>query len=206
MRTTRLGAITLKSLWSNQEEHGGNRKSAVEIFVRSGCRVRGPERIGARIKRLRGRWGRERRWRRLEELRRWSLQGSSTTESLVPCIIDPDSFAALSSDLFAAVFRSVSFFLETPPVGLLPPPEIVLPACLPTYLPTDSRSNHLPTTSSRVWQKKPWMLGPARGRDRSIDCKLTREMVGGDPATIPDSVLWLARASFCTSFGKSHSN
>lgn len=81
-----------------------------------------------------------------------------------------------------------------------------LPAYLPTYLPTDSRSNHLPTTSSRVWQKKPWMLGPARGRDRSIDCKLTREMVGGDPATIPDSVLWLARASFCTSFGKSHSN
>lgn len=150
MRTTRLGAITLKSLWSNQEEHGGNRKSAVEIFVRSGCRVRGPERIGARIKRLRGRWGRERRWRRLEELRRWSLQGSSTTESLVPCIIDPDSFAALSSDLFAAVFRSVSFFLETPPVGLLPPPEIVLPACLPTYLPT-----YLPTLALTTFQPPP---------------------------------------------------
>lgn len=65
------------------------KKAPSEIRAWSGCRFHVSEfaapRIGARLKRLRdgrGRW---------KQLRRWSLQGSSTTESLVPCIIDPDS-------------------------------------------------------------------------------------------------------------------
>ena len=89
-------------------------------------------------------------------------KGVSTTESLVPCIIDPDSLWLPSPRTSsAAVFRSVSFLLrDSPPVGLLPPRrEYRVPAYLyqpESYLPTrDSPSNHLRTTSPRVGCKKP---------------------------------------------------
>lgn len=108
----------------------------------------------------------------------------------------------LLGPLRAAVFRSVSFLLRgSPPVGLSPhhtasvsgpclPVPTRGPTYLPTYLPGDSptlTTFEPPPRESYTLQKTAcWMLGPARGRDRSIDCETNLgKMVGGGPGHDP---------------------